>query len=141
MLCLLTNHFCGRRHVAVVNDRDLRFDNTGFFTGDLLDGISQDLCMVQTDGGNNSGQRCFHTVGRIQSSSQPRLQYTEIHVFLLKIQHSHHEQRLKIAGMTFTRGYHLIDFFLYLIEHLGKILPAGHLAINLESFPDIHQMR
>ena len=43
--------------------------------------------------------------------------------------------------MSLTLCHHHIDFFLYLMKDLSKIFPADHLAVDLKTLPDVHQMR
>ena len=125
---------------AVKKYRYAFFDDSGFFSRDLFNRISKDLCVIQSDRCDHAQERMLEGISRIQPSTKSCLQYNILCITLFKCKHPHSIQEFKIRRM-----FHpfLFQFFCHL-PHLCKN-PAEGIIVNIFSIdPDplveLHQM-
>ena len=132
--------FFGLGRTSVIDHRHAGLDDAGLLKGDLLDGIAQDLRVIQADRRDDRRQRMLHGVGGIEAAAQAGLQHHILGFQLLKEHHGHAEEQFKVGRMRKAVRLHA----LYHIENLQKsgekFLIGNHLVVDLEALVDLHQM-
>ena len=131
LLRLLGDRIINDRLCALAEQQgNASLGDTCLLSGDLSQGIAQELGMVEADIGDNAEQR-RDDVGTIQPTAQPYLDHGNIHGLLLEILKGHRRGQFKERGMQRLKESPVP---LHEIHHVGL---ARLLAIHPDTLPEI----
>ena len=126
---------------GVVDHRDTGFDDAGFLSRNRLEGVAKILGMVAADGRDDACQRLFDHICRIQPSAKAGLHDQIFHAGFFENQHSHQEQRLKIARMAFALRLVFFGCFFHFEKCVKKLLIRHIFPVDLEPLVDAYKVR
>ena len=109
------------RHMAA------RLNDTGLGFGNLLDGVAQDLRMLQTQVTDHRHLRGVDDIGRVQLAAQAHLQRHNVTLVPGKIFHGDDRYQLKLRGMVL----HGLGVGLHIFRNVGQLLVGDVLPVHI----------
>ena len=123
-----------------VDSRRISFENARFLGCDQLRRIAQNVLVVQPDAGDCGGLTLEH-IRAVEPSTQPGFQNPNIALPPVKVFNRHRRGQFKERRATDGSGRHRLDDRSHGIDQSDHFLGSRDLAIDSESFFQVHQVR
>ena len=130
--CPLRKHSFHRLYSGMAYHRHARLDDARLFPGDLLDGIPQQLHVIQANGRDDAYQGRDY-IGGIQASAQAHLNHHQFHLLRLKNQQRQGGAQLKGRGLN-ALAMQLFRRIQYLIAVLFQQRVGNRRAVQAYAF-------
>ena len=125
---------------AVKKYRYVFFDDSGFFSRNLFNRISKDLCVIQSDRCDHAQKRMLEGISRIQPSTKSCLQYNILRIILFKCKHTHSIQEFKIRRMFQPFLFQFFCHLPYLCKNPAEGIIVNIFSIDPDPLVELHQM-
>ena len=122
--------------VAVGRHTAARLDDAALLGGDLRDGVSQNLGVLQRDGADNGQHRRIDDVGAVQQAADAHLDHGRIHPGLGKDHKRQGGEGLKLGAFLIQR-LHFVKDGEHALQRVGHQLFVHQLAAELDALAEI----
>ena len=126
--------------LGVIDNGAAFFDDTGFFGGDLVQRITEDLGVVEADFCDGGHQLVGHDVGRIAAAAQAGLQHDKVALFAGEPEQCQRRDSFKLDRDLAALQFDGIDGVQHLLGQAGQGARRDHLAVDLEPLTEIHHV-